>query len=704
MTVTERARRSRLRLDSIAACWLLVAIVGRLLFPSDDALSGTGRTWLLVEMSAGVMAAAQFATHGWPASFGWRVVPWLIFLAVLGRGACFAECHYPAMIGFWEWVGALGVWWLAVAVSRTSHRDNLFAAVLALGLGQAALSFWQVGVEFPATRERYLRHDPKVLAEMREMGIEPGSEGDALFRERLMSTEPFGSFAHPNTLAGFFVLALPMGVIACRRRDGRVAPILMVTAILIAIALALTKSRSGWIGAAAALALLEATSPRGRRWWDAGRRWIIGAGAIGLLIVGILASAGLLDGLVVKESFKSMSYRWEWWQASVKVFEESPWWGVGLGNFRPRYLSYKLPFSSEEIVDPHNFLLEWACVAGGVGLAAYWAMLGSELVAAWRASRTTSRRTGAIGRLGLGWWLAGLLAAAGVVIAQPEIWILPHGLLLFSIAWGVIGLCWPWNELDSTELSRGAWSAVIGLHLNELAAGGVAVPGLMLACWGLLGGSGPFAPDQAGEMSSRESSPALPKLFRWMGLPIALGCLAIYALSSVPHWRAEHHKQMARNEQGSRQGSRLREAALESENPDDWSAYARWLAGRMAQQKGRDAELTYREAEASGLRAIELEPRRADHYWMLARLYEVAFIAGLDPEGLSKAIRRLEETVRRYPNSAVRQWDLGRVLERAGQTENARQAYEAALRLDQTPHPDKKLTNDQRQIARRLVP
>ena len=47
------------------------------------------------------------------------------------------------------------------------------------------------------------------------------------------------------------------------------------------------------------------------------------------------------------------------------MLQESPWFGAGPGNFRQSYLRHKVAESSEEIRDPHNFLLE-AWTSGGV--------------------------------------------------------------------------------------------------------------------------------------------------------------------------------------------------------------------------------------------------------------------------------------------------------------------------------------------------
>ena len=52
------------------------------------------------------------------------------------------------------------------------------------------------------------------------------------------------------------------------------------------------------------------------------------------------------------------------------------WSGVGPGNFRYAYLRYKLPESSEEILDPHNLFLEvWATAGFGAFLALLAALI-----------------------------------------------------------------------------------------------------------------------------------------------------------------------------------------------------------------------------------------------------------------------------------------------------------------------------------------
>src|SRR5690606_22676235 len=67
--------------------------------------------------------------------------------------------------------------------------------------------------------------------------------------------------------------------------------------------------------------------------------------------------------------------------------------GVGPGNFAGPYLRHKLPTSSEEISDPHNFLLEIWATSGIFALVALLAALGLGVREAFGPSRTETLRS-----------------------------------------------------------------------------------------------------------------------------------------------------------------------------------------------------------------------------------------------------------------------------------------------------------------------
>ena len=65
-----------------------------------------------------------------------------------------------------------------------------------------------------------------------------------------------------------------------------------------------------------------------------------------------------------RRASKSFGYRLQYWQSSLQMIADHPLVGCGPGNFQNVYTQYKLPEASEEVADPHNFLLEIWATAG----------------------------------------------------------------------------------------------------------------------------------------------------------------------------------------------------------------------------------------------------------------------------------------------------------------------------------------------------
>ncbi len=78
--------------------------------------------------------------------------------------------------------------------------------------------------------------------------------------------------------------------------------------------------------------------------------------AVAVLYAAAIA-VGALDRQVITEAGKSLSYRWQYWMASLNLIRGYPWAGCGPGNFQGSYTRYKLPEASEVVADPHNFLI-----------------------------------------------------------------------------------------------------------------------------------------------------------------------------------------------------------------------------------------------------------------------------------------------------------------------------------------------------------
>src|SRR5439155_824019 len=74
-------------------------------------------------------------------------------------------------------------------------------------------------------------------------------------------------------------------------------------------------------------------------------------------VLAIFAAAighGLAHGTLPSAS---LAFRWNYWIGSMRIFRTHPLLGVGWNNFGPSYLAVRAIEASEEIKDPHNFIV-----------------------------------------------------------------------------------------------------------------------------------------------------------------------------------------------------------------------------------------------------------------------------------------------------------------------------------------------------------
>lgn len=345
--------------------WLLAVgwSLASLLRPASAVLAGPA-TWLW---------AAFLAWHSWSA------------LRMAWEGNPRASLNM-----MWLWLSFGVVFFLArQLLTHPAERRAIVAVALGLAVSLAVLGFYQYAYELPMTRAAF-RADPERV--LREAGISApeGTPQRKLFADRLDSSEPLATFALTNSFAGlltpwFLVL---VGVVAAGWSQlgtkWRVA-VPLVTLLLLAACLVLTKSRTAWLATLFGLGLLAVYGRR--EGWRPDGRWVVGLGAAGALLPFIATVVGGLDWLVLLETSKSFLVRVQYWRATAALIGDFPWWGCGPGNFQQYYTAYKLPEASETIAEPHNFLLEIWATAGtpaavlfvGIFAAAGWMFRGRPL-------------------------------------------------------------------------------------------------------------------------------------------------------------------------------------------------------------------------------------------------------------------------------------------------------------------------------------
>lgn len=759
--------------------WLLgaavVLLVARVLNPSETpAETGDGlpvvMLWIAVAViwMLGAVGRRRFPVRlGWIDAAVFGLVGWHTLAAVVGasRGS-----PRPAINMLWEWIG-LGLGYFLVRQFLATRREAraIVVVMIALAVGISGYGLYQVFYSLPQTVAVYRENPEKALREAGQP-MPKDSPQRVAFDKRLESREPLATFALTNSLAGYLapwlIVATGMAVLASHYRffhgEPRVAWRTLFgvgcACTIILVCLILTKSRSAYLATLAGLVLLGACwiRPRLRTGRLLGGRWklpvvlvLAGATLVGGTIAGAVAVGGL-DVQVVSEAGKSLGYRVQYWQSTLRMIADHPWFGCGPGNFQREYTRYKLPEASEEVADPHNFLLEVWATAGTPALAALLAVLGTLAWTLWRRRATwrppdarpetppfdetpppSSPRDDAAVHV-----LAG--GAAGFVLAVPIGWISTAGPMFAAmgvglpLAAGAAALLWPWIDRGWMSVCLPAVGLVV-LLINLLAAGGIGFPGVAGTLWLLV----VLTLDAAGADDRRE----LPWVVAMAGLALAI-VLAVAchgtaynpvlqsraAMSQALGQRLEMRRRVDPADSPQTTFRQLRqsrsiEALLHRAAEHDrfaaapWHELAsieleRWLAQPDANSKRLD------QFEAFSRRALELAPNSASLWettgkWYLDIARRLGPIAERTGDEASRrrmgwALERARDHYRRavalYPTSALLRADLAQSLLATGDREGFRREAEEALRLsDATPHADKKLPDELRESLSRSL-
>lgn len=210
-----------------------------------------------------------------------------------------------------------------------------------------------------------------------------------------------GTYINPNHLAGFLELVAPLAfTYAVASRVGPVGKVVLGYAGLAMVAgLVVTMSRAGWV--AAGLTLLTMFVVLALR---SAHRWVA------LALLGVALGAGfyfLPKSFVLKKRWELVQrdlaegevsdVRPALWRASLELWRESPWWGIGPGHFDYRFRQVR-PASIQQRPDRvHNdylnALVDWG-VAGSFLLGAALVCLVVGVVQTWPYVR------GSLGDLG----------------------------------------------------------------------------------------------------------------------------------------------------------------------------------------------------------------------------------------------------------------------------------------------------------------
>ncbi len=685
----------------------------------------------------GVLAAwsAVRQQEAWSRRGGWWMRGLLLLVAghlASGLAVVVTEGQKRAALnGLWEWIGlGLAAVWFHHRASSVSFRRSFRTALIATAVGLSALGIWQrwitqpelgravvqldeLEARLPALEGIERRDSERQLEQLRKtVGPEYTSLDDAgrrVMRQRLLeSSEPLGRFALTNSFAALLMVSLLLiagDLLAARSAAGpswRTPAWLgaAACAVLVTFVLLLTKSRTAWAGTACGGLVGVVLGFRGR-FRDAMFWTLVLTGGLGMLTLATWTTGGL-DRLVVTEAPKSLEYRSEYWIGAARVIQEHPLFGAGPGNFRQQYLRHKLEKSSEEVLDPHNFLLESWTAGGLTGFIGLVLMLGAALAACRRPVPQREPRAVLPAPTS-----GGIVVLGAVSVLLGKEWLLESyvdgELLVVGVvaALAAVGLKRVVGQGDSdasaVELAtRAAWC---GLSVHLLGAGGMEMPAI-IQLWLCL--------SSLTIVSVAEAEPAAAGTWpKWAAGASLAACGAAFvghlATATTPVITSRTFSNLA--EADSMSGGRIERiderlaAATEADgfDPNPWRrrsqfAFQQWSRTREEGWFDRAVEFQ-REA-------IRRDPANPHEHRALAQLHLNRFASDRRPADAEAAVSEMETALRLYPNHVTgrRQW--AEALEAAERADEAREAARRAYELDalylKLGHFDKTLTPDER--------
>ncbi|HEY3061930.1 MAG TPA: O-antigen ligase family protein [Chloroflexota bacterium] len=461
---------------------------------------------------------------------------------------------------------------------------------------------------------------------------------------------PFSTFGNPDFLAAFLVLSIVLTVGALLRPTRRLASNdLAVWAALglQVVALLLTGSRAGLLGAGAGLALYGVVRLRPRLRGS----WLPAAGAIGLLAVLLVATVS--PSTIPTDG--STRVRLALWKTAIQLVLERPWLGSGLNTFGSvvleRYPAEIWTLEPPEFVldRAHNATLDTLVGMGVFGGLAYVALVG---VLGWhiRQKKHTSSET-----------ILVLVAAlsAHLVEQQFNVEVTAASLLAWLIAGATVGVTRAPSTAPATSRGGGPAFAVgaVGLGL----AGALTFAGVQQ-----LDADQAYARAIAAERGGDAAATARElrtSVDRWLNEPT--------------YWHELGRAHLALARSGSTSAYREAIAATEQavlRDPGNALILSNWaaIAGEAAARLN-DQALAARATEAHQ-RALRMAPG----HWLIWR---AAGATAFNQRDYQTALAELTRASELFGGNAATWSAIGDTQAALGDLVNARVAYRRALEL-----------------------
>jgi hypothetical protein len=315
---------------------------------------------------------------------------------------------------------------LVLMIARTP-LDQIAGALIASGCANALLGMFQ----YPLRRSVGLPFETIVTA---DPNLVPVVESEGIFYLRV-----FGFTAHPNVLGAFLIAAALLLAGRSLSRSDRDSWIEVAGVGLIVSALALTYSRTAWVGLGMAVIVLLAGHIVQPNLRNRLRALLMPLVATVLVAAMFLATQSRPVGLRFSPvaARASTSDRELLMQDAVLLLKEHPLIGVGGHNFSAaadRAFTITGDYSGAFRWQPvHNFTMLVASELGAFGgIAWLWLTLAPWALAfrAWRRATLTSNALA---------WLGISVALAAIGLLDHFVWSLPEGMGLMWVVWAGLG-------------------------------------------------------------------------------------------------------------------------------------------------------------------------------------------------------------------------------------------------------------------------
>lgn len=340
---------------------------------------------LLCCLPALLVLARRVMDREYVLRWSWAVAP-LALLAAWGTLSLFwAGDRFSALCAGFHLIGATALLWAGIQLVRSWLRLRMVAAILfGLLLAYFMHSLFFKLVDVPNTKSYFEDHRTEIL---KQQGIADDPFAIKQFENKVTAGELMGFYTSANSMAAVVVLmmviALGLGVqrMLDDPKDAMGAGIVLIAAALGGWMIFWAQSKT----AAATPVIAVVAVAAAWRWRTALARRSRQLYWLGVAAAALAALAVIGHGLYHKSlPGASLTFRWNYWVGAMRIVAAHPLAGVGLDNFGLHYLGARLPAASEEVKDPHNFLVKYLVELGIIGGALCLAWV---LRMAWEGTR-----------------------------------------------------------------------------------------------------------------------------------------------------------------------------------------------------------------------------------------------------------------------------------------------------------------------------